>query len=142
MRAARWHGTRDLRVEDVEAPKIEPGRVIVKVRRAGICGTDLHDYAEVPTKSIPVDKPHPLTGHKAPIIMGHEFSGDVVEVGEGVTNVKVGDRVTCMPLHRCGKCLFLSAGAPPALRDAGRYRIAMVLGRICGLLYGQRLQPV
>jgi (R,R)-butanediol dehydrogenase/meso-butanediol dehydrogenase/diacetyl reductase len=111
MRAARWHGTRDIRVEDVEAPIVAgPDEIVIKVKRCGICGTDLHDYKVSPPKSIPVDAPHPLTGHKAPIIMGHEFSGDVVEIGQDVHNVKVGDRVTVMPLHRCGKCYFCQRG--------------------------------
>jgi (R,R)-butanediol dehydrogenase/meso-butanediol dehydrogenase/diacetyl reductase len=110
MRAARWHGTRDLRVEEVETPVAATGEIVIKVKRCGICGTDLHDYAEVPTKSIPVDNPHPLTGHKAPIIMGHEFAGDIAEIGDGVEGFKIGERVTVMPLHRCGKCYFCQRG--------------------------------
>lgn len=109
MKAARWYAPRDLRIEDVEAPVAGPGEVVIAVKRAGICGTDLHDYIG-PAKSIPVDQPHPLTGHKAPVIMGHEFSGDVTEIGEGVENIKTGDRVCVMPLHRCGKCYFCQRG--------------------------------
>jgi len=109
MKAVRWHAPRDLRIENVEAPVAGPGEVVIKVKRCGICGTDLHDYIG-PAKSIPVDKPHPLTGCKAPIIMGHEFAGDVYEVGEGVENCRPGDRVCVMPLQRCGKCYFCQRG--------------------------------
>jgi len=53
---------------------------------------------------IPAKAPHPLTGKQAPLIMGHEFSGEVVKVGEGVTNVKIGDRVTADACQYCGTC--------------------------------------
>ncbi len=110
MKAARWYAPKDLRVEQVDAPTItDADDVIIKVKYCGICGTDLHEYRG-PAKSIPVDKPHPLTGHKAPGIMGHEISGVVTEVGSNVTNVKPGDRVCVMPLHRCGKCYFCQRG--------------------------------
>lgn len=110
MKAALWYGQRDIRVEEVPEPKPGPNQIVIKVKRCGICGTDLHDYAEFPTKSIPVDKPHPLTGHKAPIIMGHELAGDISEIGEGVEGFEIGERVTVMPLHRCGKCYFCERG--------------------------------
>jgi (R,R)-butanediol dehydrogenase/meso-butanediol dehydrogenase/diacetyl reductase len=110
MKAVRWYAPRDLRIEEVDEPVIAtPDEVIIAVKRAGICGTDLHDYIG-PPKSIPVDTPHPLTGHKAPVIMGHEFAGDVTAVGSEVDHVKVGDRVCVMPLHRCGKCYFCQRG--------------------------------
>lgn len=104
MKAAIWYGRRDVRVLDVpEPPAPGPGEVKVKVHWCGICGSDLHEYTDGPI-SIPVEKPHPLTGKKAPIIIGHEFSGEIVGLGEGVTNVKVGDRVSPNACHRCATC--------------------------------------
>lgn len=79
------------------------GEVKLKVEWCGICGSDLHEYTAGPI-FIPADQPHPLTGDKAPIVMGHEFSGQVVEVGEGVTTVQVGDRVAVEPIYNCGEC--------------------------------------
>lgn len=109
MKAARWHGAKDIRVEDVAAPKASQGEVIVKVKRCGICGTDLHEYASGP-HVIAVEKPHPLTGSMAPIIMGHEFSGEIVEIGPEVEGWREGDRVAVMPLLHCGKCYYCRRG--------------------------------
>jgi len=104
MKAAVWHGRRNVRVEEVpEPPAPGPGEVKIKVHWCGICGSDLHEYVAGPI-FIPVESPHPLTGKTAPLILGHEFSGEVVEVGEGVTDVKVGDRVTADACWYCGEC--------------------------------------
>ncbi|MGI6176020.1 MAG: 2,3-butanediol dehydrogenase [Christensenellales bacterium] len=109
MKAARWHAKGDIRVENVPEPK--PGRdeVVIKVKRCGICGTDLHEYIAGP-QVIRVGSPHPLTGHEPPIIMGHELAGDVVEMGADIEGLKVGDRVTVMPLNHCGKCEYCRKG--------------------------------
>jgi (R,R)-butanediol dehydrogenase/meso-butanediol dehydrogenase/diacetyl reductase len=77
--------------------------VKVKVHWCGICGSDLHEYVAGPI-FIPATAPHPLTGKQAPLILGHEFSGEVVALGEGVTNVKVGDRVSPDACWYCGTC--------------------------------------
>lgn len=103
MKGARWYNVRGIRVEEVEEPKAEKGKVKILVEWAGICGSDLHEYVAGPI-FIPVKEPHPISKDVAPIIMGHEFSGRVVEVGEGVTKVKVGDPVVVEPILRCGKC--------------------------------------
>jgi (R,R)-butanediol dehydrogenase/meso-butanediol dehydrogenase/diacetyl reductase len=104
MKAAVWYNKRDVRIEEVpEAPTPGPGQVKVKVHWCGICGSDLHEYDAGPI-FIPVDNPHPLTGAQAPLILGHEFSGEVVEIGEGVTNVSLGDRVTADACQYCGGC--------------------------------------
>ncbi|MDX1354531.1 MAG: alcohol dehydrogenase catalytic domain-containing protein, partial [Halomonas venusta] len=98
MQAAVWYAAKDLRVEQMPIPTINgPHEVKVKVAACGICGSDLHEYAAGPI-FIPVDKPHPISGEQAPIIMGHEFAGEVVEVGDKVTRVKVGDRVAIEPI--------------------------------------------
>ncbi|MBB1510938.1 2,3-butanediol dehydrogenase [Tessaracoccus sp. MC1756] len=103
MRAAVFHGAKDVRVEDVKAPA-RIGEYDVRLRPlwCGICGTDLHEYAVGPIV-IPSHS-HPLTGAAAPQILGHEFSGEVLEVGSGVQGVSVGQRVSVMPLLFCGQC--------------------------------------
>jgi (R,R)-butanediol dehydrogenase/meso-butanediol dehydrogenase/diacetyl reductase len=98
MRAAVWRKARDLRVEAVPVPAIRgPHDVKVKVAACGICGSDLHEYAAGPI-FIPVDAPHPISGDKAPIVMGHEFAGEVVAIGDRVSRVKLGDRVAIEPI--------------------------------------------
>ncbi|MFT8888838.1 2,3-butanediol dehydrogenase [Ethanoligenens sp.] len=118
MKAARWYSPKDIRVEEVEEPNVKNDGVKVKVKWCGICGSDLHEYLAGPI-FIPVGKPHPLTGDVAPVILGHEFSGEVVEIGKDVTNVKVGDRVVVEPMNVCGKC--------PACLE-GKYNLCSSLG--------------
>ncbi|WP_272792028.1 MULTISPECIES: alcohol dehydrogenase catalytic domain-containing protein [unclassified Shinella] len=103
MKAARWYNMRDIRVEEILEPEAGAGQVKIKIAAAGICGSDLHEYVAGP-KIIPVAAPHPLSQDVAPIVMGHEFSGEVVAIGEGVEQVRVGDRVIVEPLLTCGKC--------------------------------------
>ena len=108
MRAAVYYGPNKLEVADVPEPDPTPGTVKVKVGFNGICGTDLHEYYAGPI-FIPTT-PHPLTGQQLPLTMGHEFSGVITEVGEGVTDYAAGDRVAVMPLYRCGHCGPCRAG--------------------------------
>ena len=99
MKAARFHGKRDVRVEEVPTPHasdLAPNQVLVKNRFCGICGTDLHEYAAGPI-FIPKE-PHPYTGASLPQVLGHEYGGAVVAVGSAVTNVAPGDRVSIQPL--------------------------------------------
>ena len=106
MKAALWHARNDVRVEEVPEPSPPgPGEVILKVGACGICGTDLEEYRSGPL-FIPVGGPNPLTGKAAPIILGHEFAGEVVEVGRGVTRFKHGDRVAPDVLIYCGECYW------------------------------------
>lgn len=97
MKALRFHAAKDLRIETIdEIGKPGPGQVAVKNKFVGICGTDLHEYVAGPI-FVPAE-PHPFTGAKLPQVLGHEYSGEVTAVGEGVTHVKVGDRVSIQPL--------------------------------------------
>ena len=91
MKAAVVCANEDVQYLDYEEPTPGPGEVKVKVKCSGICGSDI---------------PRVLHNgvHFYPIVLGHEFSGDVVEVGEGVTKVKVGDHVSGAPLKPCMKC--------------------------------------
>ena len=109
MRALRFHAARDLRIDDVPPPaEPGPGEVVIKVSTCGICGTDLHEYLAGPIVT-PLE-PHPLTGASNPQILGHEFAGDVVVTGSGVTSVAEGDRVAVMPLVYCGGCAYCRRG--------------------------------
>jgi (R,R)-butanediol dehydrogenase / meso-butanediol dehydrogenase / diacetyl reductase len=109
VRALRFHAARDLRIEEVPEPGApREGQVVVRVVTCGICGTDLHEYAAGPIVT-PVE-PHPLTGAQNPQILGHEFAGDVVAIGPGVTSVSEGDRVAIMPLEYCGRCAYCRRG--------------------------------
>ncbi len=82
----------------------------VKVAWCGICGTDLHEYLAGPLY-IPVEAPHPITGVQAPVIIGHEMSGEVVALGDGVENFVAGDRVAACPIIGCGKCRWCRTGS-------------------------------
>jgi (R,R)-butanediol dehydrogenase/meso-butanediol dehydrogenase/diacetyl reductase len=109
LRALRYHAAHDLRIEDVAEPAAPgPRDVVVKVATCGICGTDLHEYVAGPIVT-PVE-PHPLTGAQNPQILGHEFAGEVVATGTGVTSVAEGDRVAIMPLAYCGTCPYCRRG--------------------------------
>ena len=117
MRAAVWHGYKDVRIEEVPVPVPGPGKVRITVDYAGICGTDRHEY-EGPN-FIPTVKPHRLTGRVAPLTLGHEFTGRISAVGEGVSGWEVGQRVTANGSLTCGEC--------EACRS-GRFNICQKLG--------------
>jgi len=124
MKAALWYDKKDVRVEEIEEPKVTSDGVKIKVKWCGICGSDLHEYLGGPI-FIPVGQPHPLSGTTAPVVLGHEFSGEVVEVGRDVTGFKAGDRVIVEPIVACGKC--------PACLE-GKYNLCSSLGfhGLCG----------
>lgn len=124
MKAARWYKAGDIRVEDVPECQIDDTYdVKVKLHWCGICGSDLHEYLMGPI-FIPVGTPHPVTGEAAPVIMGHEFSGEVVEVGEGVTNVKPGDRVVVEPVVCDDTCPACLAGNTHLCQNLGFHGLA------------------
>ncbi|MFI0419796.1 2,3-butanediol dehydrogenase [Spongiactinospora sp. 9N601] len=118
MRAAVWHGARDVRVLDVEVPAPGPGEVTIAVAYCGICGSDLHEYADGP-HAIPVGTPHPESGVAAPLILGHEFCGVVTAVGRAVPGLSPGDRVAVEPHYRCGMCPRCAAGEYNLCRHFG-----------------------
>ncbi|MCA7994856.1 2,3-butanediol dehydrogenase [Burkholderia cepacia] len=110
MRALQWHGPRDVRLVEIDTPRPGPGEVRIAVAYCGICGSDLHEYADGP-HAIPVDTPHPLSRRTAPLTLGHEFCGTVVEVGEGVTTLNPGDCVAVEPEYRCHQCAYCRSGS-------------------------------
>ena len=119
MKAAVFHGKEDLRVEEVDEPTAGPGEVKLRNAFAGICGSDLHVYYAPEAAGLDLDKPHPVTGATLPQILGHEFAGTVVEVGEGVEGIAVGDRAAVWPVYYCGEC--------PACRK-GKYNACQKIG--------------
>lgn len=101
MDAFVLHGPRDIRLE--QRNEREPGEreVVIDVRRAGICGSDVHYYEHFQIgQFIP----------KAPLVLGHEFAGVVVKKGSAVTAVDLGDRVTVEPSIECGSCSYCRSG--------------------------------
>jgi (R,R)-butanediol dehydrogenase/meso-butanediol dehydrogenase/diacetyl reductase len=108
VRAAVFHGPRDLRLESVPEPEPGPGDVKLRVIYNGICGSDLHEYYDGPLTTRTT--PHPLTGVKNPVILGHELSGVVVSFGAGVEDLSPGDLVAVEPLETCGHCHWCNAG--------------------------------
>lgn len=119
MKAARYHGRGDVRIEDVPEPRTGPGQVKVAVDWCGICGTDLHEYLEGPLFIPPPGAPHPITGETVPVVLGHEFAGTVAELGDGVDGVNVGDKVAVEPYYVCGECAACQAGRYNICRKAG-----------------------
>ncbi len=93
MRVAMYYNNRDVRLEEVPQPKIGPGEILVKVIASGICGSDVMEWYRV---------------RKAPVVLGHEITGEIVEVGEGAGRYKIGDRVFVshhIPCNTCHYCL-------------------------------------
>ncbi|MEW6048975.1 MAG: alcohol dehydrogenase catalytic domain-containing protein, partial [Bacillota bacterium] len=97
MKAAVLHGPGRIVVENVPVPTLGPGEALVAVRAAGICGSDVPRMkrAEIP---------------RLPLVLGHEFAGEVVRVSEGAGPVNPGDRVVVIPLIPCGRCDLCQAG--------------------------------
>jgi L-iditol 2-dehydrogenase len=92
MRAAVWHGGKDIRMEDLPKPTVGLEEALIKVKAVGICGSELHAYEGLSKRRVP------------PLVMGHEFAGVVEEVGERTTGIKLGDRVTMHPVVPCRVC--------------------------------------
>lgn len=94
MKTAMFYGGPDIRIEEIPTPEPGPGEVLVRVRAAGICGSDLHSYRQ------------PRRDGQTPTRAGHELSGEVAAVGPGVTGLAIGQRVGIEPMHLlgCGAC--------------------------------------
>jgi 2-desacetyl-2-hydroxyethyl bacteriochlorophyllide A dehydrogenase len=100
MKTAMFYGGPDIRVEEMVTPRPGPGEVLVRIRAAGICGSDLHGYRQ------------PRPGANYPTRSGHELCGVVAEVGPGVTGLAIGQRVGIEPMHLvgCGTCVQCRRG--------------------------------
>lgn len=97
MKALQYFGKNDLRFVDLPEPQIADDEILLKVKKVGICGTDLHIYnggMNVPT----------------PLVMGHEFVGDIVKVGAKVSHLKIGQRAVAEHVIGCGECIYCLQG--------------------------------
>lgn len=118
MKALRLLGPRQLRIDDIPEPEgLAPNEILLRNRLCGICGTDLHEYADGP--KLVTSTAHPLTGAHLPQILGHEFCGEVIAVGESVTSAAVGARVAVMPLVFCGTCSACVTGRQECCTSLG-----------------------
>jgi len=97
MRVASWYNNRDVRIEERPVPNIGPGELLVKVIASGICGSDVMEWYRL---------------DRAPLVLGHEVAGQVVEVGEGVERYKTGDRVVVAHHVPCNTCYYCLSGNP------------------------------
>ncbi|MEM3452225.1 MAG: alcohol dehydrogenase catalytic domain-containing protein, partial [Candidatus Hadarchaeum sp.] len=95
MRVARYYSNNDIRIEEMPKPEIGPGEILVKVMASGICGSDVLEWYRIRT---------------APRVLGHEATGEIVEVGEGVSRYKMGERVFISHHVPCGTCHYCSRG--------------------------------
>ena len=102
MRASVYYGAHDVRVEDVPEPVRRPGEAMLRVLRSGVCGTDATEWSSGP-KTFPVNRVHPVTAHSGPMILGHEFVGEVVEATED-GRFALGDVVASGAGVSCGRC--------------------------------------
>lgn len=111
MKAVRYYGKEDLRIDDIAEPEVRPGTVKIAPAYTGICGSDVHLYFDGPMPPAPSeDQPHPVSGETLPVVMGHEFSGVVEEVGPDVTGLNVGDHVVVEPFMVDGTCPSCNRG--------------------------------
>lgn len=125
MRAVRLFAPADVRCVEVDQPVLErQDEVLIKVKACGVCGSDIIRVMEKGT-------------YVYPITIGHEFAGEVTEVGEQISNVRLGDRVTVMPLIPCGRCKYCRIGEYVLCADYEYYgtRIDGAMAeyiRVCG----------
>jgi len=98
MKTAVWYGGKNIRIEEKPVPKIADDEVLIKVKAVSICGSDLHAYMGVSKRRTP------------PLVMGHEFSGEIAGVGGRVENLKKGERVVVEPIVSCGTCRLCRLG--------------------------------
>src|SRR5512139_3992435 len=93
MRVARWYNNRDVRIEEMPKPRPGPGELLMRIEASGICGSDVLEWYRI---------------DRAPLVLGHEVSGQIVEVGENVKCYQAGDRVALahhVPCNTCHYCL-------------------------------------
>jgi (R,R)-butanediol dehydrogenase/meso-butanediol dehydrogenase/diacetyl reductase len=113
MRAAVYHGPRDIRIEQVAVPEPGPGQLLVEVSRNGICGSDLHTYVGASKGG--------ATMHLPGIVLGHEFAGTVRALGDGVDDIAIGTAVAIAPIEWCGSCYACDHAWPNMCRKVGIY---------------------
>src|ERR1035437_1873045 len=95
MRVAKYYNNNDVRLEEMPVPKIKEGEILVKVHASGICGSDVMEWYRI---------------KKAPLVLGHEITGEIIEVAADVKNFKVGDRVFVSHHVPCNVCKYCLSG--------------------------------
>jgi (R,R)-butanediol dehydrogenase/meso-butanediol dehydrogenase/diacetyl reductase len=108
MKAGVLYAPHDLRVEERPDPQFGDGDLVIRVTYNGLCGTDATEYAKGPMM-VPLNSPHPGSGHVGPTTLGHEFIGRVVDAGTGAKH-RVGQRIACGAGVSCGVCSWCKAG--------------------------------
>jgi (R,R)-butanediol dehydrogenase/meso-butanediol dehydrogenase/diacetyl reductase len=125
MKAAVFRGFNEpLEIQQVAEPRPAADQLLIRVARCGICGSDLHMTRE------------PAFGTQPGAVLGHEFAGEVVELGAAASGFKVGDRVAVAPLRGCGQCASCRSGEPAwcpdrLLQGGGYAEFAVAAGRQC-----------
>src|SRR6056297_2608691 len=123
MKALYAHAAHDLRLEPCEDAVPEPGHVAIRMRRGGICGSDLHYYHHGGFGTVRL---------REPMILGHEVAGEVSALGDGVTGLSVGDLVAVSPSRPCGDCGECLRGLPNQCLNMRFYGSAMPFPHIQG----------
>lgn len=101
MKAALLHGAKDIRMEHRPQPELNSGMVLLRNRRVGICGSDLHYYEHGYCATFVPDRP---------FVLGHELSAEVIAVADDADNMSIGQRVTVNPARSCGVCEYCNSG--------------------------------
>jgi (R,R)-butanediol dehydrogenase/meso-butanediol dehydrogenase/diacetyl reductase len=109
MQAIVYHDNKDIRLEDIPEPVPGPGEVKLRITGTSICATDIEEWQYGPLW-VQHGSPNALTGKQTPLVIGHETAGTVAELGEGVDNVAVGDRVAVNTVLICGTCFWCMRG--------------------------------
>ncbi len=107
MRMARWYAPEEIHLDEIDLPQPQAGEVLVKIEAALTCGTDFKTFK----------RGHPRLIKQIPGPFGHEMAGSVAEVGSGVTEVRVGDRVVVGNSAPCGKCFYCEKGSYSLCED-------------------------
>jgi (R,R)-butanediol dehydrogenase/meso-butanediol dehydrogenase/diacetyl reductase len=149
MRAAVYHGTGDVRIEERPAPAPGDDELLLRVATAGICGTDVGEYVHGP-QQFPLDRADPFSGHAGPIVPGHEFSGHVVAAGPDTAGFAEGDLVAVGAGVSCGRCAPCARGATNLCerywtvglqRDGGLAELVAVPASACLRVAGRGIGP-
>src|SRR4051794_13547993 len=124
MKACVIHGARDLRLSDRPEPVPGPGEALVRLGAGGICGSDLHYFAEGGVGDFVV---------REPLVLGHEGAGTIAALGADVTALKPGDRVAVNPNHPCGHCRECRKGVPNLCQNVRYFGSAARFPHVNGL---------
>jgi len=123
VRAIVIHSARDLRIEETATPAVGPGEVLVRIVRGGICGSDLHYYNHGGFGAVRI---------REPMVLGHEVSGRITALGEGVDGLAVGDLVAVSPSRPCRQCVYCLEGKANQCLNMRFYGSAMPMPHIQG----------